>query len=513
MHKSLRVLGRTRLSVDTDESTSIERQREAIQQWAAAGGHTVVGWAEDISVSGSVDPFDTPQLGEWLNHRAPEWDVLCAWKLDRLGRNAIQLSRLFGWSQDHDKSVVSCSESIDLGTWAGRMLAGVIAGLAEGELEAIRERGRSSRAKLRQTARWPGGKPPYGYRSIPNPDGPGRVLEIDPEAHRVVRRIVDTVVDGGSITRLATELNAEGVLAPADYHRSAQGKPGPFTGKWHVSPMRQMLRNKALRGFAHHHGETVRDEHGNPVQLAEPLVDLDEWELIQAHLDRIQQSRKGTRRFMNSPLTGVVVCLRCEEPMFHDRNTVKREAKAYGGKKASQDDSGKISYEYRYYRCRSCNGMIPAEDLETLAEESFLAEVGELEVRERVWVPGDSHEAELREAVTALDELTAAAGRMTSATAKQRLQRQLDSLDARIAELEQAPKREARWEYRPTGQTYRHVWESLGSDVDARRELLVRSGITLAAKIDVEGGNRSKSNLGAFTAEIRVPEEIRQRLD
>jgi site-specific DNA recombinase len=97
----MRVLGRLRLSRSTEESTSIERQREIIQQWADTNKHTVIGWAE---------------LGEWLNRRAPEWDILCAWKLDRLGRNAIQLNRLFGWCGEHDKTVVSCSESIDLST-------------------------------------------------------------------------------------------------------------------------------------------------------------------------------------------------------------------------------------------------------------------------------------------------------------------------------------------------------------------------------------------------------------
>jgi site-specific DNA recombinase len=106
---SLRVLGRLRLSRSTEESTSIERQREVIQQWADSGGHTVVGWAEDLDVSGAVDPFDTPALGEWLSRRAPDWDVLCAWKLDRLGRDAIRLNKLFGWAIDHGKTVVSAT--------------------------------------------------------------------------------------------------------------------------------------------------------------------------------------------------------------------------------------------------------------------------------------------------------------------------------------------------------------------------------------------------------------------
>ena len=109
----------------------------------------MVGGAKDIDVSGAVDPFETKQLGEWLNNRAPDFDIVCAWKLDRLARNAIQLYRLFGWCGEHDKTVVSCSESIDLGSWAGRMLASVIAGIAQGELEAIKERQRGSRQTTR----------------------------------------------------------------------------------------------------------------------------------------------------------------------------------------------------------------------------------------------------------------------------------------------------------------------------------------------------------------------------
>ena len=91
----------------TVESTSIERQREIIQQWCDANSHAVVGWASDVDVSGSVDPFETPDLGKWLGQRASEFDIVACWKLDRLGRNAIQLNKLFGWCKEHDKTVVS----------------------------------------------------------------------------------------------------------------------------------------------------------------------------------------------------------------------------------------------------------------------------------------------------------------------------------------------------------------------------------------------------------------------
>ncbi|MBW0015209.1 recombinase family protein, partial [Mycobacterium sp.] len=79
----MRFLARIRLSVFSDESTSVERQREIITRWSQLHGHTIVGWAEDIDVSGKLSPFDTPQFGDWLKNRYPGFDGVVAWKLDR----------------------------------------------------------------------------------------------------------------------------------------------------------------------------------------------------------------------------------------------------------------------------------------------------------------------------------------------------------------------------------------------------------------------------------------------
>ncbi|CAN5579883.1 recombinase family protein [soil metagenome] len=452
-----RVLGRLRLSVATDESTSIARQREAITAWAESNGSTVVGWAEDSDVSGSVDPFDAPQLGDWLNNRADEFDVIAAWKLDRLSRNSIKLNKLFGWCLDHGKSVVSTSEAIDLGTPVGRLIANVIGFLAEGELEAIRERTISSRRKLRETARWAGGRPPYGYRPVDGPHG-GKVLEIDPEAHSVVRRIVDALLDEVPLARIADELNRDGIKPPADHYRVSVGKE-PIGSTWKPAPMRKMLQAPTLVGHAHLGGVAVRDDQGQPVRMAEPLVTEDERELIRAELARTE---KGTyQRLKTAPLVGVLYCWFCEAAM------------------SSSVSKGK----YRYYRCHK-NGCttIHAETAEEEFERFLLGSLGDEQVTERVWVPGDSHEVELRAAIAAFDELSAAAGTMTSRTAKDRLQRQIAALDARIAELEKLPSREGRYEHRATGETYRQAWEK-DTDPDARRALLKRIGVDFRAGV------------------------------
>lgn len=472
----LRVLGRLRLSVASDESTSIDRQREIISSWAETHGHDVVGWAEDVDVSGSVDPFDTPQLGDWLNNRAAEFDIVVTWKLDRLSRNSIKLNNLFGWCLDHGKTVVSCSEAIDLGTPVGRLIANVIAFLAEGELEAIRERTKASRQKLRELSRWPGGRPPYGYRSVDNPRGAGKVLEFDPYAYDVVRRIVDAVIDGTPLVRVVRGLNREGVRPPADHYRVSVGRQDTLSS-WRTGPVKLMLQSPTLVGYAHVSGTAVRDDLGQPVQLAEPLVSDDERTLVLAELHRAQGVPR--ERGEPAPLAGIVVCWFCGT-----RLTMTRQKK-----------------KYRYYRCpKACSSLIPADDAETLAEEAFLAEYGNREVVDRVWVSGDTNETELRKLVAAFDEISSTAGAMTSRTAKDRFQRQLAALDARIAELESQPAREGGYEDRPTGELYRDVWDR-ETDPAVRRDLLKRAEVFI--RIGISGvDRRTPNNGGSWHAEI-----------
>ncbi len=447
----------------SEESTSIERQRELISAWSLANDHTVIGWAEDVDVSGSVDPFDTPQLGDWLSNRADEFDVLAVWKLDRLSRNSRKLNKLFDWCIDRDKAVVSCSESIDLGTPVGRLIANVIGFLAEGELDAMRERQLSSRRKLRQAARWAGGKPPYGYRAVDAPGG-GKVLEIDPHAHKVVRRIVDAVLAGTTVTRICNELNRDGVVSPVDHVRVCRGEED--TGSpWRPMPVKWMLQSPTLVGHSHLGGVTVRDDNGDPVLMCStPLVTDDERELIAAELAR----SAGAPRERSRPglLSGIALCWFCETPL-----TSSRESKTLA--------SGEVRH-YGYYRCtNNCTPLVPMEAAEAELERVLLNALGDEPVTERKWVAGDSNEAELKAAVAAFDELSATAGRMTSKTARERLQRQLEALDARIAELETVPTREGRYEDQPTGETYREALEKTAADPEARRALLKRIGISI----------------------------------
>ena len=56
------------------------------------------------------------------------------WRLDRLGRTAAGLTRLFADLQERKIGLVSLKDGIDLSTPAGRMLANVLASIANSRL-------------------------------------------------------------------------------------------------------------------------------------------------------------------------------------------------------------------------------------------------------------------------------------------------------------------------------------------------------------------------------------------
>src|SRR5690606_676839 len=200
MSKPLRVLGAVRLSRLTDESTSPARQREAIEGWATVHAATVTAVVEDLDVSGAVSPWDRPGLGPHLSDPAlvASWDVLVVWKLDRLSRSALDTLRLLEWARENGKRVVAVADSLDSASTMGQVWIQLSAIFAEVERTNIRERVLAARRYLRSAGKHGGGRPPYGYRSVP--DGRGnRVLDLDPEAADVVREIVERVLSGESL--------------------------------------------------------------------------------------------------------------------------------------------------------------------------------------------------------------------------------------------------------------------------------------------------------------------------
>nr|WP_192581168.1 recombinase family protein [Micromonospora noduli] len=458
----MRVLGVIRLSRETEATTSPARQREIIERWANAHGHTIVGWAVDLGVSASVDPWERPELGPWLRGERAPFDVVASWRTDRVARRVLHFARLLDWTRETGRTLVSVTEGFDLSTPMGRMMAQMIAMLAEGELEAIKERTKGSYEHLTKVGRHRGGFVPMGYRAVPNPDGAGYVLDVDQDAAEVMRDVVRRILDGASVNSVVADLNRRGVPTSLDVQRARAGKE-PKGAQWRVGNLSKMLRSETLLGYlVADDGRPVVDDAGRRVRRAEPILTGDEWTALQRELGDRANNRKPRPRVNAALLLRVAYCGVCanDRPMY-----------VYPGRSR------------RYYRCASkavggvgCpNGGASAEWLEAYVEAEFLRRLGHFEVMRRVFVPGESHAEEIAETEIALGRLVERLEVIPSGgPAERAVIARMAEHEQHIAALREMPETPDRWVDEPTGETYRDVW---ARDLEGRRDLLRRAGV------------------------------------
>lgn len=429
------------------------RQRELIRRWAEENGHEVVAWAEDVDVSGTVSPFKAPELGPFLTDDGKEdWDILVAWKLDRLARNAVNMHELFIWVQKNDKKLVCVSENINLDGWVGRMIASVIAGVAEGELEAISERITAGRKALRESGRWQGGTRPLGYTPVRRKDG-GWELVKHPEEQKLLQWIFQQALEGRTFTQIADELNARKEPTVAQ-RRNPETKTA---GVWKAQSVKQILRNPTFLGWTMHKGRPVLDENGEPILKSEPAISIDVFNRVQAILDsretKIIQQRGAF-------LAGIIECFDCGSRMHIHR-----------GPRETSDS----------YRCaKNCGARgVNSIEVEKRLSEQFKEEIWDKPIMRRKPGAGNSAQ-ELEEARKAYDEIAQFLSSAPSSSARQALFDQLSVAGARVERLEKECAGPAGLLYEETGETYGQRWDSL--DKEGKRAMLIASGIRLKAK-------------------------------
>jgi len=126
---------------------------------------------------------DRPELNR-MRSELRAGDMVVVWKIDRLGRSLIDLLQVVNDFKEKEIGFCSINDSISTETKEGRLMFGLLAGLAEYERDMIKERTASGLEAARLRGRV-GGRPPGPTA------GPGGNSE-------VARRVASTLLQGGA---------------------------------------------------------------------------------------------------------------------------------------------------------------------------------------------------------------------------------------------------------------------------------------------------------------------------
>jgi DNA invertase Pin-like site-specific DNA recombinase len=140
-----------RVSSKSQDTKSQERELEA---WAK-GREKELAWYKDKQ-TGTV--MERPGLDRLLRDvRSRKITKVVVWRLDRLGRTARGLLELLEELQHLGVGFLSLREGFELGTPAGRLMAGVLASVAAYETEVRKERQMAGIAKAKAEGKSWGG--------------------------------------------------------------------------------------------------------------------------------------------------------------------------------------------------------------------------------------------------------------------------------------------------------------------------------------------------------------------
>lgn len=219
----------------------------------------------------------------------------------------------------------------------------------------------------------------------------------------------------------------------------------------------------------------VRDGEGRPVRVGPPLITDDQWQALQAVLDRNAVEPRRPRR-KATLLLHVAWCPRCDDTLYYNGRVQHGKESGFYSCPAAR-----LKYEKAKGRCPGV--AISAGRFEGAVEEWFLTKWGPTPFAERVLIGGTGSTGKVEELQADVDELAGALVGLRGA-AKDAVLRQLEARQEALEEALAEPVEAPRWDWKETGQTVAERWEA--GDTAARRLLLldfnVRANVNLSSK-------------------------------
>ena len=146
----------------SSRSQDTKSQEPDLKRWAEVHGEPVK-WYRDKFTGKTMERTGWKKLE--ADFRAGLISKILVWRLDRLGRTAKGLTALFDELRERKINLVSLREGLDLQTPAGRLMANMLASVAQYETEVRAERVLAGQAVAKASGKtWGGSKP--GVRKV-----------------------------------------------------------------------------------------------------------------------------------------------------------------------------------------------------------------------------------------------------------------------------------------------------------------------------------------------------------
>ncbi|MFE9435477.1 recombinase family protein [Streptomyces sp. NPDC006640] len=429
MGNKLRLLGALRESKLREHSDSFDGQENDVRKLSDYKDGDLVHITRDRDVSGrEVRLFQRPEFGEWL--KTPDlYDGIAAQKMDRITRRPVDLYLFLEWLKEHGKFLVTHIDSIDTRTPSGKRYAELMGMVGSWEWEAIQERNEQSHERSRAAGRWHGGHAvPFGYK-VEGTKGNYRLV-VDELDSWIVRWMVKLLLeDGLAFVGIARKIEECGIPTPKG------------ANTWGNVAVQRMLTSPNIVGRAVHKGEEILDEFGLPMERAEPLISLSEWQRIK----KVADERKAPERRPRSnatPYLRVVVCGLCNKNMY-------RQISSRG--------------TTPFYLCRNphCDNKSIGEPVVSwfLTKEIMSWLEGEPRYK-KVHHYGVNHSAEIEELRARISRLRRQDEEGDWDDDREGYRARMDALRTRLDRLSATPVQEDWTELVPTGETVDQVWAS-----------------------------------------------------
>ncbi|MDD3179477.1 MAG: recombinase family protein [Opitutaceae bacterium] len=328
--------------------------------------HTAEGWYEAASFSDpaySGGTMNRPGIQALMRQiEAGEIKVVVIFKLERVLRSTDEWAPFRAFLMKHGCRLVTPTEDHSDDSASGRLKTNLLVSVAEYERLNTAEKVRAKMVEQVKRGIWNTGQVPFGYSY----DLESKKLSPDPAEAAIVRRIYEEAARLVSLTRLANDLNAEGLRTRVRVFRRRDGNRETVGGKpFRSDHLRKMIRSSIYLGRVRLHGDDYDGRH-------EALISRQLWERANAAVERALRPARAqlqARDKLGHLLKGLAFCAHCGRAMVPSASGKRNAA----------------CVPYRYYTCgrvqrESANSRCPVRHVSADALEKavigFIGSVG-----------------------------------------------------------------------------------------------------------------------------------------